>query len=66
MITLYLNCAQVWVRLVRLWCRITRRPQVTFVAPAHPGAPARRDAAPAAPTARTTVADRARQEGTLR
>lgn len=33
MITLYLNCAQVWVRLVRLWCRITRRPQVTYVAP---------------------------------
>lgn len=40
MITLYLNCAQVWVRLVRLWCRVTRRPQVTYVAPEQRG-PAR-------------------------
>ncbi len=36
MITMYLNCAQVWVRLVRLWCRITRRPQVTYEAPPMP------------------------------
>lgn len=33
MISMYLNCAQVWVRLVRLWCRVTRRPQVTYEAP---------------------------------
>lgn len=44
MITLYLNCAQVWVRLVRLVCRITRRPQVTYDAPPMP----------ASSTARTT------------
>lgn len=36
MISMYLNCAQVWVRLVRLWCRVTRRPQVTYVAPPMP------------------------------
>jgi hypothetical protein len=30
MISMYLNCAQVWVRLVRLWRRLTRRPQVTY------------------------------------
>jgi len=35
-ISMYLNCAQVWVRLVRLWCRVTRRPQVTYVAPPMP------------------------------
>ncbi len=33
MITLYLNCAQVWVRLVRLVCKVTGRPQVTYEAP---------------------------------
>jgi hypothetical protein len=35
-ITLYLNCAKVWTRLVRLTCRITRRPQVTYEAPPLP------------------------------
>ena len=30
------DCAQVWVRLVRLWCRVTRRPQVTCEAPPMP------------------------------
>ena len=36
MITLYLNCAKVWVRLVQFTCRITRRPQVTYEAPPMP------------------------------
>ncbi len=33
MITLYLNCAKVWTRLVRGVYRLTRRPQVTYEAP---------------------------------
>ena len=33
MITLYLNCAKVWVRLVQVTCRVTRRPQVTIHQP---------------------------------
>lgn len=36
MITLYLNCAKVWVRLVQFTCRVTRRPQVTYEAPPMP------------------------------
>lgn len=36
MISFRINCAQAWVRLVRLWCRITRRPQVTYDAPPMP------------------------------
>ncbi len=36
MITLYLNCAKVWVRLVQLVCRVTGRPQVTYEAPPMP------------------------------
>lgn len=38
MISMYLNCAKVWTHLVRLVCKLTRRPQVTFEAPPHPGA----------------------------
>jgi hypothetical protein len=33
MISMYLNCAKVWTHLVRLVCRITGRPQVTYAAP---------------------------------
>jgi hypothetical protein len=33
MISMYLNCAKVWTRLVQLWCRVTRRPQVAYQAP---------------------------------
>jgi hypothetical protein len=36
MITIRINCAQVWVRLVRLWCAVSRRPQVTYSAPELP------------------------------
>ena len=30
MISMFLNCAQVWVRIVRLYHRLTGRPQVTL------------------------------------
>ena len=33
MISMFVNCAQVWVRIVRLYHRITRRPQVTLSRP---------------------------------
>jgi hypothetical protein len=33
MISMYLDCAKVWVRLVQFACRITGRPQVLDDAP---------------------------------
>ena len=33
MVSMFVNCAQAWVRLVRLFHRVTRRPQVTFDRP---------------------------------
>lgn len=39
MISMYLDCAKVWVRLVQFTCRITGRPQVRNEAP--PLAPSR-------------------------
>lgn len=36
MITLYLNCAKVWTRLVRGVHRLLRRPSVTYQAPPLP------------------------------
>lgn len=38
MISMYLDCAKVWVRLVQLVSRITRRPQVRYQAPPLPSA----------------------------
>jgi len=35
-ITLYLNCAKVWTRLVRGVQRVLRRPPVTYQAPPLP------------------------------
>jgi hypothetical protein len=32
-ISLYLNCAKVWTRLVRAVCRLTGRPPVSYEAP---------------------------------
>lgn len=34
MISMFVNCAQAWVRLVRSYHRVTRRPQVTYDRPA--------------------------------
>lgn len=39
MISMFVNCAQAWVRLVRLYHRVTRRPQVRFDRPANTVAP---------------------------
>ncbi len=33
MISMFVNCAQAWVRLVRLFHRATRTPQVAFDRP---------------------------------
>jgi hypothetical protein len=33
MISMYLDCAKVWVRLVQFVCRVTGRPQVRDEAP---------------------------------
>ena len=42
MISFRINCARVWVRLVRFVCKVTRRPQVTYDAPPMPArSPAR-------------------------
>jgi hypothetical protein len=38
MVSMFVNCAQAWVRLVRLFHRVTRRPQVTFDRPPTTGA----------------------------
>jgi len=34
MISMFVNCAQAWVRLVRAYHRVTGRPQVVFDRPA--------------------------------
>lgn len=34
MISMFVNCAQAWVRIVRLYHRVTGRPQVRFDRPA--------------------------------
>ena len=41
MVSMFVNSAQAWVRLVRLFHRVTRRPQVTFDRPAPTTGPAR-------------------------
>ncbi len=43
MITLYLNCAKVWTRLVRGVCKVLRRPQVTYSAPPMPRVASRKE-----------------------
>jgi hypothetical protein len=35
MISMFVNCAQAWVRLVRTYYRVTGRPQVSFDRPAR-------------------------------
>ena len=36
MISMFVNCAQVWVRIVRFVHRVSRRPQVTLSRPPVP------------------------------
>ncbi len=43
MISLYLNCAKVWTRLVRGVCTLLRRPQVTYSAPPLPPIASRKE-----------------------